>query len=86
MLNQDKIEDLVRRSPGITAVEIASDLFEGGADPQRLDSDCEWLVSQGRLERRGNGRPSDPYRYYVVLPSPPKPLRIGLTASGETKP
>lgn len=65
MTVHEQIEDLVGRRPGLTEAEIASILFGADGYQQRVNSDCRWLVGQGRIRRQGDGGPADPFRYYL---------------------
>jgi hypothetical protein len=62
----DKIMNLLRRRPGLTAIEIAVNIF-GRRHPykQRVNHACRRLIDEGRLERRGKGGPGDPLTYYL---------------------
>jgi hypothetical protein len=60
------VEQLIRQKPGMTATAIARALFGDDGYNQRVNTECLALVFSGRVERRGEGGPSDPYTYYSV--------------------
>jgi hypothetical protein len=64
-LSDDIIDELGHR-PGLTAMEIAVNIF-GRRHPftQKVKNACRLLVKTGRLERRGKGGQSDPFTYYL---------------------
>lgn len=55
---------LIDNGPGRTETELAQAIFGNEAYQQRVNSDCKLLLSMGRVERRGEGGPADPYRYF----------------------
>ena len=73
MSTKDDIELLVARKPGLTEIEIATELFGGDAYQQKVNSQCRLLINEGRVERRGRGGNGDPFTYY--------PTRAGRTSS-----
>jgi hypothetical protein len=52
----DKIMNVLRQHAGLTAIDIAVNVF-GRRHPykQRVNHACRRLVDEGRLERRGKG-------------------------------
>jgi hypothetical protein len=62
----DDIINELRKTPGLTAVEIAMNLF-GRRYPyvQAVRNHCRQLVDAGRLKRRGEGLQSNPFTYYL---------------------
>ena len=56
---------LIDKGPGRTEAELAEAVFVDQAYQQRVNQDCRLLVDRGIVERRGDGGPSDPYKYYV---------------------
>jgi len=62
----DDIISVVRKEPGLTAMEIAVNIF-GRRHPytQRVNAGCRDLVDADRLERRGKGGPRDPFTYHL---------------------
>jgi hypothetical protein len=60
----DQIEDLVRRKPGLTEIELARLLHGRAAYQQGINSACRRLVAEGRLERQGRGGWQHPFTYY----------------------
>ena len=55
---------LIKNGPGRTESQLAQAIFGRKAYQQRVNSDCQVLLSRGLVERRGEGGPSDPYRYF----------------------
>jgi hypothetical protein len=66
----DRLEKLIRATPGLTATELAEKLFGIEGYHERVAGACRTLVRTGRAERRGAGGPGDPFTYYPP-PSPP---------------
>ena len=64
MTVSNDIELLVSRKPGLTEARLAEHLFGRDGYQQRVNSTCRQLVREGRVERHGNGGPSDPFTYY----------------------
>ncbi|HTV35258.1 MAG TPA: hypothetical protein VMF12_02410 [Xanthobacteraceae bacterium] len=64
----DKLEQLIRETPGLTATELAERLFGIDGHHSRVSAECRLLAHFKRVERRGAGGPGDPYRYYPVAP------------------
>jgi hypothetical protein len=60
----DVLEFLIRNGPGRTEVELSEAIFAERGYQQRVNQDCALLTNRGRVERRGGGGPSDPYRYF----------------------
>ena len=62
----DDIINVVCKEPGLTAMEIAVNIF-GRRHPytQRVNHRCRDLVDADRLERRGKGGPRDPFTYHL---------------------
>ncbi len=60
----DEIINELRQHSGLTALEIAVNIF-GRRHPyqQRVNHACRF--DGGRLERRGKGGPGDPFIYYL---------------------
>jgi hypothetical protein len=57
---------LIEKGPGRTEAQLAEAIYAGKAYQQRVNQDCRLLVDRGRITRRGDGGPSDPYKYYFV--------------------
>lgn len=67
MLNQiDVLEFLISKGPGRTEIDLAEAIHGNQAYQQRVNQDCRLLVGRGKVERRGDGGPADPYRYFPV--------------------
>jgi hypothetical protein len=45
------VEVIVRHRPGITEKELAEAIFGRGGYPQRVNSECRWLISLGYIKR-----------------------------------
>lgn len=56
---------LVQHGPGRTEAELAEAIYGDKAYQQRVNGDCRLLCGRGLIERRGNGGPGDPYRYFI---------------------
>ncbi len=61
----DVLVFLIANGPGRTEAELAEAIFGNRGYQQRVNGDCNLLVSRGVIERRGSGGPADPYRSYV---------------------
>ena len=61
----DDILKFVELRPGRTEAEIAAAVIGRKGYQQRVNGDCRLLVDRGLIERRGQGGPGDPYRYYL---------------------
>jgi hypothetical protein len=60
---------LIEKGPGRTKAELARAVY--GRDTQQLvNQDCRLLADGGKVERRGEGGPNDPYRYYAAKGTP----------------
>jgi hypothetical protein len=65
MLTQvDVLDYLIEKGPGRTEVELSAAIHGFGASQQRVNQDCVMLTNAGKVERRGEGGVTDPYRYY----------------------
>lgn len=64
LVQMDVLAYLVRKGPGRTAMELARAIHGERAYQQQVNQDLELLTAQGKVERRGNGVPSNPFRYY----------------------
>ncbi len=62
----DDIEQVIRRTPGLTATEIARMLYGADGYHQRVGTTCTALVKAGRAEQRGKGGPGDPFIYFPI--------------------
>ena len=60
----DVLEFLIAKGPGRTEAELSAAIHAGNGYQQRVNQDCQMLFSAGRVERRGAGGVTDPYRYY----------------------
>lgn len=61
---REVVEFLIEKGPGRTETELAAAIFGPAGYQQRVNGDCNLLMNRGRVERRGEGGPSDPYRYF----------------------
>lgn len=62
--NAQVLEKLILNKPGQTEMQLATAIFHGEAYQQRVNEDCRLLINRGVVERRGEGGPADPFRYY----------------------
>jgi len=60
----DDIERTIQARPGLTATQIAQELFGTHGYGERVRTLCQALHAAGRVRRLGDGRPGNPYRYY----------------------
>lgn len=64
---KDKLAELIRARPGLTATELSEELFGSKEGyQQRVNQDCNLLLDDGVVERRGEGGRSDPFRYFAT--------------------
>jgi hypothetical protein len=59
----DDIMNELRKRPGLTAMEIAVNIFGRRQYYRKVYQECQRLVYAGRLVRRGKGRQDDPFTY-----------------------
>lgn len=59
----DDIEDLIRRRPHLTEIQIAEELFGPEAYQQKVNQCCRKLLSERRVTRHGKGGPAGPFTY-----------------------
>jgi hypothetical protein len=57
----------VDAAAGQTELELARAIHGEKARQQRVNQDCVMLVIEGRAERRGRGRGTEPYRYWPAV-------------------
>ena len=60
----DDVERIIRTTPGLTATQIARNLYGINGYGERVRSVCQTLHALGRIERTGLGGPGDPFRFY----------------------
>jgi len=60
----DVLKFIIDRGPGRTERQLAEAIFGVSGYQQRVNQDCQLLLSTGAVERRGGGKSSDPYTYY----------------------
>jgi hypothetical protein len=60
----DVLAYLIRTGPGRTEAQLAEAIHGNAAYQQRVNQDCRMLADGDLVERRGDGGPSDPYRYF----------------------
>ena len=65
----DVLPFLIENGPGRTEAQLAEAIFGHAGYQQRVNGDCRLLLSRGCIERRGDGGPSNPYRYFPVKQS-----------------
>jgi len=78
----DEIEELVRRKPGLTRLDLVRMLHDHAGYQQQVTATCRRLVLEGRVQRKGKGGWNDPITYYP--PEGSTPMRRG--SKGEKRP
>ena len=76
----------VARRPHLTEQDITQALFGQDGDQQRVNSDCRWLVSQGKLKRNGVGNSSDPCTYTIPYSNPSSSPIAAKSLAGSSAP
>ena len=66
LAQSDVLLYLVENGPGRSDLELSEAIYGAPGYPQRLQQDLLRLVSSGRIERRGEGSPTDPYTYHPI--------------------
>lgn len=66
LVQKDVIEFLISKCHGRTEIEISQAIFGDGAYQQSVNQDCRMLVNENKIERRGAGGQSDPFKYYPI--------------------
>ena len=69
----DEIEELVRRKPGLTGLDLVRMLHDHAGYQQQVTATCRRLVLEGRVQRQGKGGWNDPITYYPPEGSTPMP-------------
>jgi hypothetical protein len=64
LADDDDIEQLVSRRPGLTELTLAKTMFGRMGHQQRVNSTCRHIFREGRVERHGTGGPGHPFTYY----------------------
>jgi hypothetical protein len=59
----DALVVLIEKGAGRTEIALA-DAVGNRSLADQVSAECQRLVDQGRVERRGTGSAFDPYRYY----------------------
>lgn len=62
----DDVEHAIRKTPGLTATEIARGMFGDDGYHERVNAACRSLTTQGRVTRNGKGGPGDPFTYHPL--------------------
>jgi hypothetical protein len=62
----DDIEKAISERPGLTATQIAHAMYGADGYGEQVRTGCLALLRQGRIERRGQGGPGDPFTHYPV--------------------
>lgn len=71
MLTIEKVVHfLIDKGPGRTEAELSNAIFGGNAPQQRVNQECRLLNNRGVVERRGDGGPADPFRYFPRATQP----------------
>jgi hypothetical protein len=66
MIQVDVLQFLIEKGPGRTELELARAIHGDKGYQQQVNQDLGLLVNGGKAQRRGDGGPSDPYRYFPV--------------------
>jgi hypothetical protein len=66
MTMADEIENIVRRTLGLTEEGLARFLHGRSGYQQQVNSTCRRLVAEGRVVRDGKGGPADPFTYRLA--------------------
>lgn len=66
LIQKDVLIFLIEKCPGRSEQQLSEAIFgsKGNGYQQRVNQDCRMLADRGEVERRGNGGPTDPYRYF----------------------
>jgi hypothetical protein len=64
LVQYNVLEYLIIRGPGRTERDLSKAIHGLGSPQQAVNQDCRMLVLANKVERRGQGVPGDPYRYY----------------------
>ena len=68
---KDRVRELISDRKGLTAKELSEEIFGNKEGyQQRVNPHCIDLVNEGVVERRGEGGPRDPFRYFPKDVSP----------------
>ena len=60
-----RLLDEIGKQPSLTERELAEVIFGPNGYQQQVNPTCRSLLARGLVERRGEGGPGDPYRYYL---------------------
>ena len=60
------LQFLIENGHGRTEAQLAEAIFGQEGYQQRVNGDCRLLVDRGKVERRGDGGPADPFRYFPL--------------------
>jgi hypothetical protein len=60
----DVLVYLVTKGPGRSGRELAHAIYGSAADQQLVNQECRLMAAAGKIEQRGSGSPSDPFRYF----------------------
>lgn len=63
----DAIVFLVQKGPGRTEAELAEAIYGKTGYQQQVNQECRLLVGHGKIVRKGNGGPGDPFRYFEPI-------------------
>jgi len=64
MIQIDVLQFLIAKGPGRTEIELARAIHGDQAYQQQVNQDLRMLVDRNVVERRKEGGPNDPYKYY----------------------
>ena len=65
----DQITQVIGRTPGLTATQIATAIFGDAGYYQRVIGICQVLAATSVVKRHGGGGPGDPFTYHLKTPS-----------------
>jgi hypothetical protein len=64
MIQIDVLQFLIEKGFGRTEIDLARAIHGDNAYQQQVNQDIRMLVDRGKVDRRGTGGPSYPYRYF----------------------
>lgn len=64
MIKLDILQYLIEKGPGRSEAELARAIYGERATQQMVNQDVALLIGRGRIVRKGDGGPSDPFRLF----------------------